>query len=197
MTTLSENLEQTLHQAFSFAASMHHEYATLEHLLLALCEDNDAVKVLKGCKVQILALKHDLSDHLKNELTTIKNLTPKETSEPKPTAAFQRVVQRAAIHVQSSEKEVVTGANILVAIFAEDESYAVYCLHAQQMSRFDATSFISHGTINIDASIGVTHRNLKKMITQKTNLMTMHMALHKKKMMTKTLKPLLSVIVII
>src|SRR5271163_4348747 len=139
---LSRNLEQTLHRALSFASERKHEYATLEHLLLGLCDDTDAATVLRACGVDLDKLRQDLTEFLDKDLS---GLTTDRATEPKPTAGFQRVVQRAAIHVQSSGRDEVTGANVLVALFSERESHAVYFLQTQDMTRLDAVNFISHG----------------------------------------------------
>ncbi len=139
---LSRNLEQTLHRALGLANDRKHEYATLEHLLLALAEDTDATTVLRACGVDVDRLKRDLGEFLDKDLA---GLVSDRGAEPKPTAGFQRVVQRAAIHVQSSGKDEVTGANVLVALFSERESHAVYFLQLQDMTRLDAVNFISHG----------------------------------------------------
>ncbi|BAI71324.1 ATP-dependent Clp protease ATP-binding subunit [Azospirillum sp. B510] len=139
---LSRNLEQTLHRALAHANERRHEYATLEHLLLALTEDSDATAVLRACGIDLDRLRAELSDYLDNELA---NLITNRPDDAKPTAGFQRVLQRAAIHVQSSGREEVTGANVLVALFSERESHAVYFLQEQEMTRFDAVNYISHG----------------------------------------------------
>ena len=139
---LSRNLEQTLHRALSLAGDRRHEYATLEHLLLGLVDDGDAATVLRACGVDLDKLRTDLTEFLDKDLA---GLASDRSSEPKPTAAFQRVVQRAAIHVQSSGRDEVTGANTLVALFSERESHAVYFLQLQDMTRLDAVNFISHG----------------------------------------------------
>jgi ATP-dependent Clp protease ATP-binding subunit ClpA len=143
---LSPNLEQTLHRALAFASERRHDYATLEHLLLALTEDQDAIAVMRACSVDIERLKRDLIDYVDNQLA---NIISKQQAEAKPTAGFQRVVQRAAIHVQSSGREEVTGANILVALFSERESHAVYFLQEQEMTRLDAVNYISHGIAKV------------------------------------------------
>ncbi|MBE9605168.1 ATP-dependent Clp protease ATP-binding subunit ClpA [Acetobacteraceae bacterium H6797] len=139
---LSRNLEQTLHRALALANDRKHEYATLEHLLLALADDTDAMTVLRACGVEVERLKRDLGEFLDKDLA---GLVTERTGDPKPTAGFQRVVQRAAIHVQSSGRDEVTGANVLVALFSERESHAVYFLQLQDMTRLDAVNFISHG----------------------------------------------------
>ena len=139
---LSQNLEKTLHHALALAADRDHEYATLEHLLLALCEDQDAVAVMRACNVEIDELSKALTGFIDEDLS---ELVVAGDLDPKPTAGFQRVVQRAAIHVQSSNREEVTGANILVALFSERESHAVYFLQTQDMTRLDAVNYISHG----------------------------------------------------
>lgn len=139
---LSRNLEQSLHRALALASERRHEYATLEHLLLALAEDEDALAVLKACNVDLDRLRRDLTDFID---TALADLVTTRVGEPKPTAGFQRVVQRAAIHVQSSGHEEVSGANVVVALFSERESHAVYFLQLQDMTRLDAVNFISHG----------------------------------------------------
>jgi ATP-dependent Clp protease ATP-binding subunit ClpA len=143
---LSRNLEQSLHRALAAANDRRHEYATLEHLLLALTEDQDAVAVLRACGVDLDRLRRDIAQYLDNELA---GLVTNRGGEAKPTAGFQRVLQRAAIHVQSSGREEVTGANVLVAMFSERESHAVYFLQEQDMSRLDAVNYISHGVAKV------------------------------------------------
>jgi len=143
---LSRNLEQTLHRALALATERSHEYATLEHLLLALAEDQDAVPVMRACGVDVQQLRHDLSQFVDHELDGLKAAG---TTDPKPTAGFQRVIQRSVIHVQSSGREEVTGANVLVAMFSERESHAVFYLQVQDMSRLDAVNYISHGIAKV------------------------------------------------
>ncbi len=142
MSMLSQNLEKTLHRALANATERRHEYATLEHLLLALCDDQDATAVMRACNVDVDKLKAAVKEFLTEELG---DLTSVSGDDPKPTAGFQRVIQRAAIHVQSSGREEVTGANVLVALFSERESHAVYFLQSQDMTRLDAVNYISHG----------------------------------------------------
>jgi ATP-dependent Clp protease ATP-binding subunit ClpA len=139
---LSRNLEKTLRRALALANARQHEYATLEHLLMALTDDDDAAAVLRACAVEIDRLRASLTDFLDHELTS---LAVDGVVDAKPTAGFQRVIQRAAIHVQSSGRAEVTGANVLVALFSERESNAVYFLQEQNMSRLDAVNYISHG----------------------------------------------------
>jgi ATP-dependent Clp protease ATP-binding subunit ClpA len=143
---LSPNLEQSLHRALALANERRHEYATLEHLLLALADDPDAIAVLRACGVDVERLRRDLSEYVQNELTS---LVTSRLEDAKPTASFQRVLQRAAIHVQSSGREEVTGANVLVAMFAERESHAVFFLQEQDMTRLDAVNYISHGIAKV------------------------------------------------
>ena len=143
---LSRNLEQTLHRALSLASDRSHEYATLEHLLLSLIDDQDAIAVLRACGVDLEQLSMDVTNFIDGELENIRN---GGTAEPKPTAGFQRVVQRAVIHVQSSGREEVTGANVLVALFSERESHAVFFLQMHEMSRLDAVNYISHGIAKV------------------------------------------------
>jgi ATP-dependent Clp protease ATP-binding subunit ClpA len=140
--TFSRSLEQALHRALSTANDRGHEYATLEHLLLALLEDVDAASVLRACNVDVDALRSKLEHFIDNDLSS---LILDGDEDSKPTAGFQRVIQRAVIHVQSSGREEVTGANVLVAIFAERESHAAYFLQEQDMTRYDAVNYISHG----------------------------------------------------
>jgi len=142
MPSFSRNLEQSLHRALAIANERHHEYATLEHLLLSLTDDGDAAAVLRACSVDLDLLKKNLRDYIDQELD---NLVSEGREDAKPTAGFQRVIQRAVIHVQSSGREEVTGANVLVAIFAERESHAAYFLQEQDMTRYDAVNYISHG----------------------------------------------------
>ena len=143
---LSRNLEQTLHRALAIANEKHHEYATLEHLLLALASDQDAMAVLRSCGIDLDDLSSALLHYIDNDLSSLINA---EIDESKPTNAFQRVLQRAAIHVQSSGREEVTGANVLVALFSERESHAVYTLQERDMTRFDAVNYISHGIAKV------------------------------------------------
>ncbi|ASK87235.1 ATP-dependent Clp protease ATP-binding subunit ClpA [Sphingorhabdus sp. SMR4y] len=142
MPSFAESLEKTLHQALKNAADRNHEYATLEHLLLALVDDGDASQVMNACGVDLGELEDAVILYLDSELDSLK---VEKAIDPSPTSGFQRVVQRAILHVQSSGKDEVTGANVLVALFSERESYAVYFLQQQDMSRLDAVSFISHG----------------------------------------------------
>nr|WP_321444252.1 ATP-dependent Clp protease ATP-binding subunit ClpA [uncultured Cohaesibacter sp.] len=142
MPSFSNSLEIALHKALSVANERSQEYATLEHLLLALIEDSDAAAVMRACGVDLRLLESNLQDYIDNELS---NLVQERRVDAKPTAGFQRVIQRAVIHVQSSGREEVTGANVLVAIFAERESHAAYFLHDQDMTRYDAVNYISHG----------------------------------------------------
>ena len=142
MPTFSRSLEEGLHRALALANDRNHEYATLEHLLLALMEDQDAAAVMKACNVDTGVLKQQLVNYIDNELSS---LVVNDGEDSKPTAGFQRVIQRAVIHVQSSGRDEVTGANVLVAMFAERESHAAYFLQEQDMTRYDAVNYISHG----------------------------------------------------
>ncbi len=142
MPTFSRSLEEGLHRALALANDRNHEYATLEHLLLALLEDQDAAAVMKACNVDTGVLKQQLTNYIDNELSS---LVVDDGEDSKPTAGFQRVIQRAVIHVQSSGRDEVTGANVLVAMFAERESHAAYFLQEQDMTRYDAVNYISHG----------------------------------------------------
>ena len=143
MPSFSNTLEQAIHAALATANSKRHEFATLEHLLLALLDEPDAYRVLQACSVNTDELRQSLVEFVEEDLANL--ITDIEGSEAVPTAAFQRVIQRAAIHVQSSGRNEVTGANVLVAIFAERESNAAYFLQEQDMTRYDAVNFIAHG----------------------------------------------------
>jgi len=151
LPSFSTTLEQAIHSALAIANSRRHELATLEHLLLALIDEPDAARVMQACSVDLSSLKKTLEDFIEDDLSTL--ITEVEGSEAVPTAAFQRVIQRAAIHVQSSGRTEVTGANVLVAIFAERESNAAYFLQEQDMTRYDAVNFIAHGVAK-DPSYG-------------------------------------------
>ena len=142
MPSFARELEQTLHNALAEASGRRHEYATLEHLLLALIEDVHAGRVMEACGVNTGELRDAVRHYLDTELESLK---VSADTDPSPTSGFQRVVQRAILHVQSSGRDEVTGANVLVALFSERESYAVYFLQQQDMSRLDAVTYISHG----------------------------------------------------
>jgi len=142
MPSFAQSLEKTLHSALSHASDRSHEYATLEHLLLALIDDPDGAQVMQACGVDLGDLGDVVRQYLDQEYQSLKT---EEKGDPAPTAGFQRVIQRAILHVQSSDKDTVTGANVLVALFSERDSYAVYFLQQQDMSRLDAVSYISHG----------------------------------------------------
>jgi ATP-dependent Clp protease ATP-binding subunit ClpA len=142
LPSFSRNLEDSIHRAVDYANKRKHEYATLEHLLLALLDDTDAAAVMSACDVDMPALRKSLINYLDTELTS---LIVDDGEDAKPTAGFQRVMQRAVIHVQSSARDDVSGANVLVAIFSERESHAAYFLQEQEMTRYDAVNFIAHG----------------------------------------------------
>ena len=142
MPSFSRNLEETLHRAVAYANQRKHEYATLEHLLLSLTDDAEGAAVMRACNVDLDLLKKNLVNYLDTEL---KSLVMDTGEDAKPTAGFQRVIQRAVIHVQSSGRDDVTGANVLVAVFSERESHAAFFLQEQDMTRYDAVNFIAHG----------------------------------------------------
>jgi len=142
LPSFSRQLEESLHRAVAYANQRKHEYATLEHLLLSLVDDEDAAGVMRACDVDLGALRTTLTNYVDNEL---RSLVVDDGEDAKPTAGFQRVIQRAVIHVQSSGREEVTGANVLVAIFSERESHAAYFLQEQDMTRYDAVNYIAHG----------------------------------------------------
>jgi ATP-dependent Clp protease ATP-binding subunit ClpA len=142
LPSFSRNLEETLHRAVAYATQRKHEYATLEHLLLSLTDDEDAAAVMKACDVNLVELKKAVANYIDTEL---RALIVEDGEDAKPTAGFQRVIQRAVIHVQSSGRDDVTGANVLVAVFSERESHAAYFLQEQDMTRYDAVNYIAHG----------------------------------------------------
>ncbi|MEZ5956385.1 MAG: ATP-dependent Clp protease ATP-binding subunit ClpA [Hyphomonadaceae bacterium] len=144
MATFSRTLENTLRRALSLATDHSHEYVTLEHLLLSLVDDDDASGVMHACKVDLDKLRQNLESYLENELDALR-VQNREHEEPRPTAGFQRVLQRAMLHVDSSGGREVTGANVLVALFSERESHTAYFLQEQDMTRYDAVNFIAHG----------------------------------------------------
>ena len=139
---LSKELEHTLNQAFKEAREKRHEFMTVEHLLLALLDNAAAIKVFKACGGDIERVRTDVSSYLDESTPT---LAPKDERETQPTLGFQRVLQRSVFHVQSSGKKEVSGANVLVAIFGERESQAVYILNRQNITRLDVVNYISHG----------------------------------------------------
>ena len=142
MPSFSENFEEALHRAFAYANERSHEFVTLEHLLLALIDDSDASAVMRACSVDLSELRVRITSYIDTELD---NLLVDAKTEAQPTSGFQRVIRRAVVHVQSSNREEVTGANVLVAIFAERESHAAFFLQEQEMTRYDAVQYISHG----------------------------------------------------
>ncbi|MEZ5690534.1 MAG: ATP-dependent Clp protease ATP-binding subunit ClpA [Rickettsiales bacterium] len=146
---LSKNLEISLHRALATAKKYSHEYATLEHLLYSLIDDPDAVSVMRGCGINVKDIKRNLEEFMETELSS---LVIDELEESRPTAGFQRVIHRAAIHVQSAGKSEVTGANVLVALFSERDSHAVFFLQEQELSRLDVVNYISHGIVKYDDS---------------------------------------------
>lgn len=145
---LSKDLEQSLNDAFRGARGKRHEFMTVEHLLLALLDNNDAIRVLKACGAEIGALRGDLIEFV--DATTPLMTEDDQEQDTQPTLGFQRVLQRAVFHVQSSGKSEVTGGNVLVAIFSENESQAVYFLKTQSVSRLDAVNYITHGISKVD-----------------------------------------------
>ncbi len=147
MPSLTPSLESALERALTAAGERQHEYATLEHLLLALTEDDDAVEVMTACKVDIASLKQALEQYIDEDLSSL--ITDSPSGRVQPTAAFQRVVQRAVLHVESSGRDEVSGANILISIFSERESHATYFLQEQDMTRYDAVNYVSHGVSKV------------------------------------------------
>ena len=139
---LSPELEVSLNTAFQSAREKRHEYITVEHLLTALLDNPTAARVLRACGGDVDELRRNLNEFLEENVPT---LPPGSEIDTHPTLGFQRVIQRAVLHVQGAGKKEVTGANVLVAILAEKESHAVYFLYKQNITRFDVVNYISHG----------------------------------------------------
>ena len=159
MATFTKSLEKSISKAFQVATEKNHQYVTLEHLLLSLTDEEDALNVMKACSVDTDLLKENLEHYIDNELDNIVN--SEKNNDPQPTSGFQRVIQRSIVHVQSSGKSEVTGANILVSLFAERESHATYFLQEQEVTRYDVVNFISHGITKIDNFTYVDSANEK------------------------------------
>ncbi|HZZ92968.1 MAG TPA: ATP-dependent Clp protease ATP-binding subunit ClpA [Usitatibacter sp.] len=153
---IAQELEVSLHMAFVEARQKRHEFITVEHLLLALCDNPSASEVLKACAAKIDELKKALSDFVMQHTPTVAGTGEVDTQ---PTLGFQRVIQRAILHVQSSGKKEVTGANVLVAIYGEKDSHAVYFLHQQGVSRLDVVNYISHGITKAPQQPGQREEN--------------------------------------
>jgi len=144
---ISKELEKTLNFAVQVAHEARHEFVTTEHLLLALLDNNSAMAVLQACKANIEQLRVEITQHLTEHVPQIEDQPEIKTQ---PSIGFQRVLQRAIVHVQSSGKSEVEGENVLVALFSEQDSYAAYYLDQQDVTRFDAVSYISHGVTRND-----------------------------------------------
>jgi ATP-dependent Clp protease ATP-binding subunit ClpA len=155
MTMLSKELELSLNQSFRSAYEKRHEFISVEHLLLAMLDNAAAIEVLKACGAQIEVLRQELTEFLEQTTPLIAAGLKRETQ---PTLGFQRVLQRAAFHVQSSGRQEVTGANILVAIFSEQDSHAVFLLNQQEVSRLDLVNFISHGISKLHDDSGTPEK---------------------------------------
>ena len=140
---ISDELEKTLQRTQKYAKSFKHQYMTLEHLLLSMLEDEDVIKVMNACQINIETLRENLEKFVEVNLKDLISISAEK--EIKPTLGFQRVIQRAVIHVQSSGKEEANAANVLVAIFSERESHAVYFLQQLNLNRLDVVNFLSHG----------------------------------------------------
>jgi len=146
---LNKDLEQTLNEAFVFARQQRHEFMTVEHLLLMLLDNPAATEALRACGAKVDLLRGELTEFV-NETTPLIAEDQASDRETQPTLGFQRVLQRAVFHVQSSGKGEVTGANVLVAIFSEQESQAVYILKKADVTRLDVVNYISHGVSKND-----------------------------------------------
>ena len=138
---LSPELEISLNAAIQDARNQRHELITIEHLLVALLDNANAAEVLRACGGDLVKLRKDLVEFLDEHMSSL----PDESADTQPSLGFQRVIQRAVLHVQSAAKKEVTGANVLVAVFAEKDSHAVYFLHMQDITRFDVVNYIAHG----------------------------------------------------
>src|SRR5512134_670305 len=146
---IAQELEVSLHMAFVEARQKRHEFITVEHLLLALLDNPSAAEVLRACAVNIDELRKQLTEFINEHTPTVAGSGEVDTQ---PTLGFQRVIQRAILHVQSSGKKEVTGANVLVAIFGEKDSHAVYFLHQRGVTRLDVVNYISHGITKVPQS---------------------------------------------
>ncbi len=155
---LGKELEFTLNMAFKEAREKNHEFLTVEHMLLALLDNMSALNVLRACGADLLILRNELEQYIAE---TTPLLSDQDTRETQPTLGFQRVLQRAIFHVQSSGSDEVTGANVLVAIFSEQESQAVYLLHTQDISRLDVVNYISHGIAKVDGYESIESQKTK------------------------------------
>jgi mannitol/fructose-specific phosphotransferase system IIA component len=169
MLMFSRALEQTLHRALAYANQRDHEFATLEHLLLALTEDAEASALMSARKVDLAELRERVTSYIDNEL---KSLAIPHGDDAKPTSGFQRVIQRAVIHVQSSGGTEVTGANVLVAIFAERESHAAFFLQEQDMTHDDAVNAIKHSVGQGVARQSFSHDRTKPVVVEKVKRRT-------------------------
>ncbi len=167
MATFTKSLEKSISNAFGLASEKNHQYVTLEHLLFSLIDEEDAMNVMKACSVDINLLRENLEHYIDNELDNIVN--SERLSDPQPTAGFQRVIQRSIVHVQSSGKSEVTGANILVSLFAERESHATFFLQEQEVTRYDVVNFISHGITKIENLTYTENINSDQKIGTKVN----------------------------
>jgi ATP-dependent Clp protease ATP-binding subunit ClpA len=141
---IAQELEVSLHMAFVDARQQKHEFITVEHLLLALLDNPSAAEVLRSCSADVEEIRKNLQNFIKDNTPVV---TGQDEVDTQPTLGFQRVIQRAIMHVQSTSngKKEVTGANVLVAIFGEKDSHAVYYLHQQGITRLDVVNYISHG----------------------------------------------------
>ncbi|HJW27608.1 MAG TPA: Clp protease N-terminal domain-containing protein, partial [Rhodocyclaceae bacterium] len=139
---IAQELEVSLHMAFVEARQKRHEFITVEHLLLALLDNPSAAEALRACGGKIDVLRKDLTNFINEHTPTVSG---EDDIDTQPTLGFQRVIQRAILHVQSSGKKEVNGANVLVAIYGEKDSHAVYFLQKQGVTRLDVVNFISHG----------------------------------------------------
>ena len=154
---IAQELEVSLHMAFMDARQKRHELITVEHLLLAMLDNPSASEVLNSCGANLEKLREEIVGHIEEHTPKVSG---KEEVDTQPTLGFQRVIQRAMLHVQSSGKKEVTGANVLVAIFGEKDSHAVYFLHEQGIARLDVVNFIAHG-------IAKTTENIQKGINSR------------------------------
>src|SRR5210317_1854930 len=164
---LSRDLEVTLNSAFKRARELRHEYMTVEHLLLGLLDNASAVQVLNACGSDLSKLREELEQFVTQTTPALPEESERDTQ---PTLGFQRVLQRAVFHVQSSGKQEVTGANVLVAIFSEQESQAVYFLKKQDVSRFEVVNYISHGTASLSEEFDEQEQPQMKILNNRNKI---------------------------
>src|SRR5438270_2139872 len=154
--SITKELESSLRLAFAEAKARRHEHVTLEHLLYALLRDPVAVRILRACGARMAELKRDLEQHLQDSQPQLPDGADRD---PEQTRAFQRVLERAAMQVQSSGKETIDGGNVLVALYRERDSHALYLLEKQGVTRLDLLRYISHGALKVRDESALRHHS--------------------------------------